>query len=263
MTVTAGAASAIERERAVVTGLLVLQALLWLGFAVHRSPRFPGSLSGTTLGIAGAALMVLPSLAYEAVKRVPRLRRLVTARLPLRRVLSWHVYGGVLGAMLAILHTGHRFASPLGIALTAAMLVAVFSGYIGRHFLRQVSLDLREKQALLGQLVTSYNDIAARLSTQPPPSTRAGALQSRWARLVRRIDFGPEGPDDESRTLGFRAATLAESIADLEYSIKAHELLKRRFAAWLGVHILGSLAFYGLLGMHIWASLYFGLRWLV
>ena len=35
-----------ERERIVVIGLIVLMLILWLGFLVHRSPRFPGSAWG-------------------------------------------------------------------------------------------------------------------------------------------------------------------------------------------------------------------------
>jgi hypothetical protein len=253
----------MERERAVVTGLLVLQVLLWLGFAVHRSPRFPGSLLGTALGIAGAALMVLPSLAYEAAKRVPGLKPLVAPRLPLRKLLSWHVYGGIVGAVLATLHTGHRFASPLGITLTGAMLLAVFSGYVGRHFLRQVALEVREKQALLGQLVNAYNEVAARLAMQPQLAAGLRAPRSLRGRLARRLGFHAPPWGDETLALAASAASLADSIADLEYSIAAHDLLKRRFAIWLLVHALASVAFYGLLGLHIWASLYFGLRWLV
>lgn len=253
----------MERERAVVTGLLVLQMLLWLGFAVHRSPRFPGSLPGTALGVAGAALMVLPSLAYEAVRRIPGLKRLVAARAPLRRLLSWHVYGGILGAVLAILHTGHRFESSLGLALTGALLLVVFSGYVGRHFLRRVSLEVREKQALLGQLVNAYNGVAARLAAQPRPWAGPGGPRRGGARLARRLGFTADAPGDQLPALGSQAAALADSIADLEYSIRAHELLKRRFATWLGVHALASIAFYGLLAMHIWAAVYFGLRWLV
>ena len=45
--------------------------------------------------------------------------------------------------MLAILHTGHRFQSTLGVALTGVMLLSVFSGYVGRHFLLHVSSELR------------------------------------------------------------------------------------------------------------------------
>ena len=32
-----------ERDRILVSGLVALMLLLWLGFLVHRSPRFPGA----------------------------------------------------------------------------------------------------------------------------------------------------------------------------------------------------------------------------
>lgn len=249
----------MERERAVLTGLLVLQVLLWLGFAVHRSPRFPGSPAGVGLAVAGAALMVLPSLAYTAVKRASRLRAWVGTRLPLRRLLAWHVYGGIAGSVLAILHTGHRFQSTLGVALTAVMLLSVFSGYIGRHFLLHVSSELREQQALLQQLATAYNRLAEELAGRPRSAGAAAA--SRWRLWSRRPISGDPG-DAESFALGYQAAELASSIADLEYDVKAHELLRQRFTVWLTVHVATTVAFYGLLALHVAAGLYFGLWWL-
>jgi hypothetical protein len=72
-------------------------------------------------------------------------------------------------------------------------------------------------------------------------------------------------PEDETATAGLalshRAVRLAESMADLEYAIKMHELLKRRFAMWLKLHIASSIVFYVLLALHVWAGIYFGLRW--
>lgn len=253
--------SPIERERTVVTGLLVLQVLLWLGFAVHRAPRFPGSLSGTILGVAGAALMVLPSLAYMAVKRIPGLKRRVSGVLPLRTLLAWHVYGGILGSILAILHTGHRFESTLGLALTGVLLLTVFSGYLGRHFLSKISLELREKQALLGQLVTAYNAIAAQLAAQPTHAADVVPVNG-WSRLRRHMGLARHGSGLTAYALAYRATEVAESIADLEYGIKTDELVRRRFKTWLAVHILTSLVLYSLLALHIWAALNFGLRWL-
>ncbi len=252
----------MDRERTVVTGLLVMQVVLWLGFAIHRSPRFPGSVAGSVLAISGAVLMVLPSLAYVAVKRIPSVKRQITARLPLRTLLAWHVYGGILGSVLAILHTGHRFESTLGIALTGVMLLTVFSGYLGRHFLGQVSLELREKQALLGQMVTAYNDVAAKLAAQPQRLAVVAASHGQWSRLRRRFAMSVSASDDEVLALGYRATQIAGSVADLEYAIRTHELLKRRFSVWLTVHIGASVVFYVLLGLHIWAAIYFGLRWL-
>ena len=252
----------MQRERAVITGIVLLLVVLWLGFVVHRSPRFPGSVPGTVLAISGAALMVLPSLAYVAVKRVPRLKRQATARTALRRLLAWHVYGGIVGALLAMLHTAHRFESALGVTLTAVMLATVLSGYVGRYFLGRVSLEIRDKHAVLAQLVTAYNEIALALGEQPQQRALVDASHGHWSALRRRLSLAAGVSDDEAVTLGYRAMELAGSIADLEYAIRTHELFKRRFAAWLTIHIVTSIAFYALLALHMWASIAFGLRWL-
>lgn len=247
-----------ERERIVVAGLVALLLLLWLGFVVHSSPRFPGSLWGGALGVAGAALMLWP-LAYSAVKRVSKLKAAVTKRVPMRTLLAWHVYTGILGAILAILHTSHKFDSPLGVSLTAAMLVAVLTGFIGRHFMGLVSQEIREKQEMLDALGVAYRQTAEELSqyAAPAPAPARGFLGRLRASL-----FTPEALVEQgSPAPVYRAVRLAESIADLEYAIRSHELLKRRFARWLKLHIASSVIFYMLLALHVWAGIYFGLRW--
>ncbi len=253
--------SALERERPVVTALLLLQLVLWLGFAVHRSPRFSGSAAGTSLGIAGAIVMVLPSIMYGVVKRLPILRRVVTRHLSLRSLLALHVWGGLVGSILAIVHTGHRFESRLGLALTGVMLLTVFSGYVGRHFLGKVSGDVRGKQELLEQLVTAYNSIASQLAVQAPGLATVSAF-SPWSRLRRRIGLAPSESSAEALSLADRAIEVTGSIADLEYAIGTDEALKDRFRTWFAVHVATSLVFYALLALHVWAAFYFGLRWL-
>lgn len=248
-----------ERERIVVIGLFALMLILWLGFAVHRAPRFPGSLWGGVLGVSGALLMLWP-LGYSAVKRIPKLKGAVTKSLPMRTLLAWHVYTGIIGAVLAVLHTGHKFTSPLGILLTAAMLVAVLTGVVGRYFLGQVSQELREKQDWLAKLQASYQHTADEWARQPEP-----ALPLTGRGFVGRIAAGFFAPEPvavpQHLALAYRAMSLAESMADLEYAIKSHELLKRRFAIWLKLHIASSIVFYLLLALHVWAGIYFGLRW--
>ena len=115
------AGTALDRERRTVTGVLMLLVVLWAGFLFHRDSRFAGSVPGTVLAVTGATLLVVPSLAYAMVKHVVTLKRRLTTPHTMRRLLAWHVYGGITGAILAILHTGHRFNSALGMALTAAM----------------------------------------------------------------------------------------------------------------------------------------------
>ena len=45
-----------EREPLVAGGLVTLLLVLWLGFLVHRDPRFAGSAWGGVLGVSGALL---------------------------------------------------------------------------------------------------------------------------------------------------------------------------------------------------------------
>ena len=60
---------------------------------------------------------------------------------------------------------------------------------------------------------------------------------------------------------GGEVTRIAESVADLEYAVRTHELFRRWFAWALKLHILLSLLFYVLLGLHIWAALNFSMRW--
>ena len=90
-----------QQERLIIGGLVALMLVLWLGFLVHRSPRFPGSTWGGALGVSGAALMLVP-LAYSVVKRIRPLKRLVTRRVSMATLLKWHICAGVVGPILEV-----------------------------------------------------------------------------------------------------------------------------------------------------------------
>ena len=111
-----------ERQKLVVSALIVLMLVLTMGFFVHRDPRFAGSLAGGLLGISAASLMLVP-LMYLFVKRIPWLKKRITPHISMRTLLTIHIYTGVLAPILGVLHTGHKFQSALGIALTLMMLI--------------------------------------------------------------------------------------------------------------------------------------------
>ena len=251
----------MERERTIIGGLLLLQLILWLGFLVHRSPRFPGSLTGGVLGVSAALLMILPPLVYSAVKRIEFFKRVVMKRISLGTLLTWHVYTSIVGSILAVLHTGHRFESNLGIWLSAMMLLTVLSGFVGRYFLGYASLELREKQDLLNKLATEYNQIVGEMSLRLNVEVAYAASHGFMRRALNSFVGTENLLLDKNVPLSVRAVRLAESIADIEYAIKTHELLKRRTARWLTAHIATSCAFYLLLVLHVWSGIYFGLRW--
>lgn len=254
-----------ERERPVVTGLIGLMLVLWLGFLLHTSPRFAGSLAGGVFGVSAALLMLWP-LGYSVVKRVPAIKAAVSKRIHLRTLLALHVYTGILGATLAIIHTGHKFNNILAVGLTTAMLLAILTGYIGRHFMNQISTEMREEQDELAAMQSAYDALGVQLAEElaKSPADPSVTPEGRFHRSLKTF-FGasPEAAPNltEKGSQPALAMRLTESMADLEYSIKTHEFLKRRFSIWLNLHIAASIIFYVLLTIHIVVGIYYGLRW--
>jgi hypothetical protein len=244
-----------DRERIVVSGVLGVLLLGWLGFFVHRSPRFPGSGVGATFAIAGAALMLVP-LAYTLAKRIPQRRDRITTRVSMPSLLALHTYTGILGSLLALIHTGHKFDSVLGIALTAVMLLVVVSGFAVRYLLTYVNREIADILVLL-QTARGDLDSAWGVLERAPAAERglptAPVFAAGLASVGLEVPFaGPAG--EVIRT--------AEGVADLEYAVKTHEVFKRWFSRSLKLHIVVSAIFYVLLALHAGSGFYFGLRWL-
>ena len=175
-------------------------------------------------------------LAYSMVKHVAWIRQ----RMSLGSILNWHTYMGAVGAVLGILHTGHKYQSALGIVLVASMLLIVLSGFAGRYYLAQIGTDIRDQRRELGALRTQYDAIAVGLATR---QTNGSIPRELVASAVLIPD-------------------LVGAIADLENALGRREAFKRTLSAWIVVHIIGALLFYPLLTLHVWSSVYYGLRWL-
>ena len=220
----------IETEKVTVGGLLTVLVLIVPGFLLHVAPRFPGSLTGAVIGILAVSLFVL-LLAYWIVKRVPWMKARTASTVSIGALLSFHVYAGAIGALLGIVHSGHKFQSPLGIALILVMLTVVATGFVGRYYFAQVGVELRDQQKALGILRTDYDAVV--LGKQP-----ASALDA------ARID------------------DLLGAISDLEFQIGTREMLKRALGRWVVLHVVSAIAMYALLALHIWSGIYYGLRWL-
>lgn len=244
-----------ERERVVVTGVLTLLLLGWLGFFIHRSPRFPGSGLGAVFGISGAVLMLVP-LAYPLAKRIPFLHARITPRVSMQSLLTLHTYTGILGPVLALIHTGHRFDSILGIALTSVMLLVVVNGFSVRYLLTFVGHEIKDKLVLL-QTARGDLDSAWGVLEHSPVAVRGLPKAPVFAAGLASV--GIEVPVGGAAGEVIRTA---QGVADLEYAVRTHELFKRWFAWSLTLHIVLSVILYALLALHIASGIYFGLRWL-
>lgn len=244
-----------DRERIVMTGVLSLLVLSWLGFLFHTSPRFAGSAMGAVFGIAGAVLMLIP-LAYPIVKRIHFINERVTKHVSMQTQLAVHVYAGIFGPLLAIIHTGHKFESWLGITLTAVMLLVVVSGFALRYLLTYVTHEIKDKLLLL-QTARGDLDHAWGVIENTPVEMRGLPKSPLLAAGLASI-----GIDVSSGSPAGEVTRTAEAVADLEFAIRTHEFFKRWFARCLAVHIVLSIVLYVLLGLHIWAGIHFGLRWI-
>jgi len=246
-----------ERDTIVVSGLVTVMLVLWLGFTIHQDPRFAGSLWGGVLGVSGSLLMMVP-LAYLVIKRVKPLNNLVTRHVSMPTLLAVHIYCGILGSILVILHTGHKFDSGLGIALTGVTITAVISGFVGRYVLSYVRREVKDKQGELAELNKVYEQTVQELRSQSKLAVSLGFFRSALARLY----FSMISPRPYAVPAAFRAVWLVESIADLEYAIRSHEAFEQAFKQWLRFHIVLSSVLYFLLALHVFSEFWFGIRWL-
>ena len=250
-----------EQDTLFVGALVTLLTILWLGFGFHQAPRFAGSFWGGVFGVLGALFMLVPLL-YMIIKRIKPLKKWVTKYVPMRRMLTWHIYAGVIGPILVLIHTGHKFESPLGIALTAMTLIVVFSGFVGRYLMSSISREIKEKKAMLGQLKDAYQGVESELANTPGQGEKLRFFSGFATRLFARFAIPTHAlANHTALPVEVRAVRLAESIADVEYAIRTHETFKKAFRKWLKTHIALSLILYGLLGLHVWAAIHFGLRW--
>lgn len=240
-----------ERSGALVAILVTLLVLFPFGFVFHASPRFPGSLLGSLIGIFAALLMLVPLL-YVAAKRIPAVNAWMTPRVSTRTLLSLHIYAGVLAPILGLVHAAHKFNSPLGVALTGVMLLIVVTGFTGRYLLGELARATRGRNAELASLRSVYQGL-------PSDETEISASRT-WRSRVKRLFFLPD--EIEPDKLAARREQLAGAIVDVEYAVRAEAAVSDLLRKWRKVHIAVAAILYLFLILHIWAALYYGLRWL-
>ncbi len=207
----------------VVITAVYLAVVLWLGI-----PRASG-LFGHSLGIVGFAMMLLTESAYSLRKR-----EMVRPRGPLRSWLRAHIFTGIVGPYLVLLHTSWAFNGLAGV-LTLMMALVVGSGFIGRYFYTLVPrtadgvvLEARELQALV-------------------ESTRA-EIAATEAALARG------GASDADRR---QERDAIARLGTLERQVGALRWARRALATWHVVHIPIGLAMFVLAFAHIVAAIWY------
>jgi len=124
-----------ELWAAFLTGVLITGLYAAVVFFTRQIPA-AGELFGHALGIFGFILMLMTEVLYSLRKRSRSARW--------GRMSSWlqfHIYTGLVGPFMVLLHTSWKFNGLAG-ATTLLTVIIVVSGFIGRYIYTRIPRTL-------------------------------------------------------------------------------------------------------------------------
>ena len=251
--------------------VLITGLYLGAGYAMGEIPAAHEFL-GHSLGILGFVLMVMTELLYSLRKRQRGARW--------GRMAGWlqfHIFTGLVGPYLVLLHSSWKFNGLAGVVL-ALTAVIVLSGFIGRYIYTAVprTADGAELQAReIGERMRILEEeIQDWIAAHPPAAQAMGGLNSlpagqedgvqavlgrafsEWAdrlavwREQRRLDRA-------LREQTGRLAVLQQQRQALRRQMNSLATARRMLATWHAVHIPIGMALFTAALIHIVAAVYY------
>ncbi len=213
---------------------LAVVLIIYTGWTV-RDQRYlvSGSGIGYWLGILGGSMMLM-LLFYPVRKRKPRWKYSGSVKFWFR----FHMFLGIAGPVLIILHTGYHLGSLNGAVAFFCMLIVAGSGLVGRYLYRRIHHGLYgEKikfeelyhkdeswEERLTELKQKYPDLVQRLEQYESMLVQRGAQAKRslWFYKTMQWKLGSLnrqiarslGRSDDTRSFRKRIANL-KSITNL------------------------------------------------
>lgn len=155
--------------------LISLALLVWLlvdGFSYYSTPYAerahnqdyrefrPAGSRGLLYGYAGAGMMIL-MLVYSVRKRT----RLLGRGISLRSLLHFHIYLGVMGPLLIVLHTAFKVQGLVAVSFWS-MVAVLASGFFGRYLYLQIPRNIQGSELTLQELDRLMNDLTSQLRSR-------------------------------------------------------------------------------------------------
>ena len=244
---------------------VVIARLAWEGLSYYATPLIdrprheafwalkPGGSRGHLYGVIGSSLMVV-MLVYSLRKRVKILRRLGK----LRDWLDFHIFCGVVGPLLVILHSSFKVQGLVALSFWSMIAVAL-SGVLGRYLYLQIprtragdELSLAEVEELRAELTRKLRDelhlpeatlaeldriALGGIAPIPPITPVASQKNRRLAILLFRLPF--QAVSLRMRLLSFRRRLQRELagaprglLRDVTRLARQKALLERRIVLW-------------------------------
>lgn len=262
------------REVWFALGVITVVSLIYVG-AVARLDAIPpaSALFGHGLGILGFLLMLMTETLYSLRKRSRRARwgRMSTW-------LRFHIFTGLVGPYMVLLHTSWKFNGLAGI-VTALTFAIVISGIVGRYIYTAVprTADGTEVEAgeLERQIAASEAGLQHWLDTQPeaardffpylerlsvaPQTGLTLVLGRTWAEWSYRLRWGRQvrRMKGMSRTQARELAQLLRRQRALRRQQASLLMARRLLATWHAVHIPIGMVLFTAAFVHIGAAIYY------
>jgi hypothetical protein len=236
-------------EKTITILLSLFFVVLTLGFLFHQSPTFAGSFAGHILGIAGGVIMTL-TLIYPFRKRVQKRRGK-------KNPINTHIYYGLIGPSLVVIHSAHKFSSLIGVVCFLSMFLVVFSGIVGKFLFRRVNRTLKQQQTDLSLLTDRFEQLREEANTLQASLTKTGLIQpeNETASEDEELEWEQDRKYEE-------LLDVTHSLAETEYVVRAFSGTKTLFKRWVKVHYILALLLFSIMIVHVLTSFYYGIRWM-
>jgi hypothetical protein len=255
-----------ELKYAVIAMVFITVAYLVVQGRLKEIPS-ASSLWGHSIGVLGFVLMLMTEVLYSLRKRSMRARW--------GRMSDWlefHIFTGLVGPFLVLLHPGFQFKGLAG-ALSLLTILIVISGFIGRYIYTAVprtsdgvEIDLAILEAQAAGMAAELAALSRHRITQPlgvrrpigagstsgiPVSYQLSEIMD--LRLVNRPVSGA------LRAKARHLEELQRQHRKLLKVIRQRQTARRLFSLWHTIHIPLGLTLFLIAFIHIGAAIYYAL----
>lgn len=263
-----------NRELWLATTAIVIITLLY-GFTVVASGGIPPAREflGHSLGIIGFVLMLMTETLYSIRKRSRAARW--------GRMSSWlnfHIFTGLVGPYLVLLHSSWKFNGLAGIVMLLTAVI-VISGFVGRYIYTAVPRTADgvevESSLLIQEISQAENELQVLLEGSPANtkiilqrilasgSNRKGSISTIFGRAFSDIRFRIEWQREKSqmpptaRMQLARLEGLVQRKHTLERQLSSLAAARRLMALWHSIHIPIGMVLFTAAFIHIVAAVYY------
>lgn len=262
-----------SRELKLSLAVCLSLSIVYVAYELLATPS-GGQPFGHWLGILGTTLMVATEILYSVRKRT----NLFGNWGPVRYWLSVHIFTGIVGPFMVLMHSAFMFQGLAGLTMFLTVLV-VGSGFLGRYFYTAIprslagaeasstdlALEIRQVQTSIAGLVDQRS--AAVQALVAADAGRQRVMRGDWALVVMR------GWDDwryrsrlrgqvrglersEKQKLG-DVERLLNRRRNLERQMRMLQAARRLMSVWHIAHVPMGVALFSSAAIHVAAEIYF------